>query len=127
MASLTKAAVTIRTARSIFVLLLAVAIATLPVTLGFAAVASTKMAVMAVTQAMPDCDQQHHGASSETQKTADHGRRLAACAATCICFTDTDVSGIAYSAPESAALKPVRARISVSSLIGSPPFRPPRA
>lgn len=124
MASLTKAAVTIRTARSIFVLLLAVAIATLPVTLGFAAVASTKMAV---TQAMPDCDQQHHGASSETQKTADHGGRLAACAATCICFTDTDVSGIAYSAPESAALKPVRARISVSSLIGSPPFRPPRA
>lgn len=124
--TLTKAAVSIRIARTIFVALLAVAIATLPATLGFAAGASMASDVT-VTQAMPDCDHHHSAPSGPTQKTADHGACMAACALACFGFTATHVSGIAYSVPASAALKPVRASTAISSLMGSPPFRPPRA
>jgi len=124
---LTKAAVTNRIARTIFAALLAVAIATLPATVGFTAsvAAATDMSV---TQAMPDCDHHHHAAPADkTQKSADHAACMAACAAICFGFTATDVSGIAYSAPVSAALKLVHADTAISSLMGSPPFRPPRA
>ena len=116
-----------RIARSIFVALLAVAIATLPATVGFAASvgAATEMSV---TQAMPDCDHHRHSApADQTQKSADHAACLAACAAICFGFTATDVTGIAYAAPASAALKPLRTSAALSSLMGSPPFRPPRA
>ena len=122
-----KAAVTFRIARSIFVALLAVAIATLPAAVGFAGsvAAATEMSV---TQAMPDCDHHHHSAPADkTQKPALDAACLAACAAICSGITATDVSGIAYSAPVSAALKPMRASTALSSLMGSPPFRPPRA
>lgn len=118
---------TIRIARRIFVALLAVALATLPATVGFAAsvAAATEMSV---THAMPDCDHHHHSAPADkTQKSADHAACMAACAAICFGFTATDVSGIAYTAPVSAALKPLRASTAISSLMGSPPFRPPRA
>ena len=124
---LTKAAVTKRIARSIFVALLAVAIATLPAAVGFAAsvAAATDMAV---TQTMPDCDHHRHAApADQTQKPAHDAACLAACAAICFGFTAFDVSGIAYAAPVSAALKPLRVSTAISSLIGSPPFRPPRA
>ena len=124
---LTKAAVTNRIARSILVALLAVAIATLPAAVGFAAsvAAATEMSV---TQAMPDCDHHRHAAPADkTQKPTHDAACLAACAAICFGFTATDVSGIAYAAPVSAALKLVRADTAISSLMGSPPFRPPRA
>lgn len=115
-----------RIARSIFVALLAVAIATLPAAVGFAAsvAAATDMSV---TQAMPDCDHHHHAAPADkTQKPAHDAACLAACAAICSGFTATDVTGIAYAAPVSTALKLVRADPAISSLMGSPPFRPPR-
>ena len=124
---LTKAAVTNRIARSILVALLAVAIATLPAAVGFAAsvAAATDMSV---TQAMPDCDHHRHGAPADkSQKPAHDAACLAACAAICSGITATDVSGIAYAAPVSATLKLVRADTAVPSLMGSPPFRPPRA
>ena len=124
---LTKAAVTNHIARSIFVALLAVAIATLPAAVGFAAsvAAATDLSV---TQAMPDCDHHHHSApAGKTQKPAHDAACLAACAAICSGITATDVSSIAYAAPVSAALKLVHASTAHSSLIGSPPFRPPRA
>ena len=126
---LTKAAVTNRIARSIFVALLAVALATLPATVGFAA-SVTAATDMSVTQAMPDCDHhqhQHQAPSKQSQKSADHAACMAACAAICFGFTAFDVSGIAYAAPAGAALKPLRASTAISSLMGSPPFRPPRA
>lgn len=116
-----------RIARSIFVALLAVAIATLPAAVGFAASvgAATEMSA---TQAMPDCDHHRHSApADQTQKSADHAACMAACAAICFGFTATDVTGIAYAAPVSAALKPLRTSTALSSLMGSPPFRPPRA
>ena len=118
---------TIRIARTVFVALLAVAIATLPATVGFAAnvAAATELCV---TQATPDCGHHHHTAPADkTQKSADHAACMAACAAICFGFTAFDVSGIAYAAPVSATLKLVRADTSISSLMGSPPFRPPRA
>ena len=118
---------TLRIARSIFVALLAVAIATLPATIGFAAsvAAATEMSV---TQAMPDCDHHHHNAPADkTQKPAHDTTCLAACAAICFGFTAFDVSGIAYTAPVSAALKLMRVNTALPSLMGSPPFRPPRA
>ncbi len=119
---------TLRIGRAIFVALLALAIATLPASVGFAARAA--MATdEAVTQAMPDCvHYQHNAPSGTTQKKAHDGSCLAACAVACFGFAAaTNVTGIAYSALETAALKPVRARIDLSSLMGAPPFRPPRA
>lgn len=116
-----------RIARSLFVALLAVAIATLPAAVGFAAsvAAATDMSV---TQAMPDCDHHHHSAPADkSQKPAHDAACLAACAAICSGITATDVSGIAYAAPVCAALKPLHASTALSSLMGSPPFRPPRA
>lgn len=118
---------TIRIARTIFSALLAVAIATLPAAVGFTAgvAAATDMSV---TQAMPDCDHDQRTAPADkTQKSADHAACMAACMAICFGFTATNVSGIAYSAPVVAALKPARASGHISSLMGSPPFRPPRA
>ncbi|MBI3704583.1 MAG: hypothetical protein HY244_12245 [Rhizobiales bacterium] len=122
---LTKAAVTNRIARSIFVALLAVAIATLPATVGSASVASA--ANVEAAQAMPDCDHHRHSApSGKTQKFADEGACLAACAIHCFSFTGLNVSSIAFSSLVVAALKPLRAGTGISALMGSPPFRPPR-
>lgn len=118
---------TIRIARTVFVALLAVAIAMLPARVGFAAsvAAATEMSV---TQAMPDCEHHHHSApADEMQKPPHDAACLAACAAICSGFTTTDVSGIAYAAPEAATLKPMHVSTALSSLMGSPPFRPPRA
>ena len=116
-----------RIVRSIFVALLAVAIATLPAAVGFAASVGAATD-MSATQAMPDCDHHRHNApADQTQKSADHAACMAACAAICFGFTATDVTGIAYAAPVSAALKPLRTSAALFSLMGSPPFRPPRA
>lgn len=116
-----------RSGRAIFAVLLAVAVAALPASLGFVPGAAAATTV-SVVEAMPDCDHHHRTApAKETQKTADRSACLAACAATCIGVAAADVSGIAYLAPVAAALKPVRSRIDISSLMGSPPFRPPRA
>ena len=123
---LTKAAVTNRIARSIFVALLAVAIAMLPAMVGFAAsvAAATEMSA---TQAMPDRDHHHNAPCGKPQKSADDGACLAVCAIHCFNFTGLDVSSIAFSSLVVAALKPARTSGDISSLMGSPPFRPPRA
>ena len=117
---------TLRIGRTIFAVLLALAVAGLPASLGFVA-GQAAASTVSVMHPMPDCDHHNHGAPGQTQKTIDHATCLAACAATCIGFIATDVTGIAYSALETAALKPVRVRIDVSSMMGTPPFRPPRA
>jgi hypothetical protein len=77
---------------------------------------------------MPDCDQhQHQAPSKQPQKSADDGACLAACAIHCFNFTGLNVSAITFSSLVVAALKPLRAGSNISSLMGSPPFRPPRA
>ena len=97
--------------------------------MSFAGVASTASSVTSVAQATPDCDhhRQHDKTpSKQTQKTAEHGVCVVNCAL-CFGFVGPEFTGIAYSVPISAALKPARVLNPLSSLMGSPPFRPPRA
>jgi len=116
-----------RIGQTILAIVLALSVAMLPATIGFAA-SATAATEMSVTQAMPDCEHNHHNAPADkTQKSADHGACMAACAAICFGFSAFDVTDIAYSAPVRVALKPLRASTALSSLMGSPPFRPPRS
>jgi hypothetical protein len=112
--------------RIIFAVLVALSVATLPAANGFAA-GMTPAMEMSASITMPDCDHHHAAPSNKTQKTGDDCGCMAACALTCFSFTATGFSGIAFSSPASAALKPVRTNTHVSSRMGSPPFRPPRA
>jgi hypothetical protein len=115
-----------RIGQTILALVLALSVAMLPAAVGFAAVSKT--IDVAVSETMPDCDHHHHAApSDQTKKTTDDSACMAACALNCFSFTATGFSGIAFSAPAGAALKPVRADTNLSSLMGSPPFRPPRS
>ena len=110
------------------VAVLAVAIGFLPASMGIATAAPTASTVAAAAQAMPDCDHhqhQHQVPVKQTQNTDDHGTCIAGCAL-CFGFVGADVSAVAYTVPASAALKFVCAREAISSLMGSPPFRPPR-
>jgi uncharacterized protein involved in copper resistance len=117
----------IRIGRTIFAVLIGLSVATLPAATGFAAGATTATEISA-SEAMPDCDHHHHNAPSDkTQKTAHDAACMAGCALTCFSFTATGFSGIAFSSPASAALKPVRTGNNISSRMGSPPFRPPRS
>jgi hypothetical protein len=115
-----------RIGRIIVAALVALAVAMLPATIGFAAGAPTAIGTSA-SQAMPDCDHHHHAPSDKTQKTADDGACMAACALNCFNFMTTAFSGIAYAVLSSAALLPVPASSNISSQMGNPPFRPPRA
>ena len=116
-----------RIGRTIFTALVALSVATLPAAIGFAAGATTAMEISA-SPAMPDCDHHHHNApGGKTQKSMDDCASMAGCALKCFNFTGTILAGIAYSSSASAALKPVHASNIFASLMGSPPFRPPRA
>jgi uncharacterized protein involved in copper resistance len=115
-----------RIAQTILAIIIALSVATLPAAAGFAAV-SASTADLSGSSAMPDCDHHNHATpAGQPQKSTDDLACLAACALHCFSFTATDFSGIAFSSPASAALKPVRMNGAVSSLMGSPPFRPPR-
>ncbi len=115
--------------RTIIVALLAVAIAMLPASMNVAsAAAPTTSPVASAAQAMPDCDHyrhQHQPPAKETQKTIDHNNCVTSCAL-CFGFVGTDVSPIAYTITPGAMLVPVLTAEDISSLMGSPPFRPPR-
>jgi hypothetical protein len=120
--------VTNRIVRSIFVVLLAVAIAMLPASMGVATALPATSGIAAAAQAMPDCEQHHHrdkAPSKQTQKTADHGACVVSCAL-CFGFVGADVTTIAYAVIPGTALKPARTQDDISSLMGLPPFRPPR-
>jgi uncharacterized protein involved in copper resistance len=116
-----------RIGRTIVAVLVALSVATLPAATGFASGAMTAMEISA-SPAMPDCDHHHHNApGGKTQKSMDDGACMAACALNCFNFMAAAFSGIAFSSPATAALKPVHASNIFASLMGSPPFRPPRA
>jgi len=125
-AVLTKYDMTLRIGRTIFAVLIGLSVATLPAATGFAANAATATE-MSASKAMPDCDHHHNAPSDKTQKTAGDCACMAACALTCFSFTAPGFSGITFSSPASAALKPVRTSTNVSSRMGSPPYRPPRS
>jgi hypothetical protein len=115
-----------RIGRTIVAVLVALSVATLPATTGFAAGAAKAMEV-SVSPAMPDCDHHHNAPGGKTQKTTDDGACMAACALNCFNFMTTANSSIDFSSPASATLKPVHASNIFASQLGSPPFRPPRA
>jgi len=117
---------TLRIARTIFAVLISLAVATLPAATGFAAHVATATE-MSASKVMPDCDHHHNAPSDKTQKTAGDCACMAACALTCFSFSAPGFSGITFSPPASAALKLVRASTNISSRMGSPPFRPPRS
>ena len=120
----TKGKMTIRIGRAIIAVLIGLSVATLPEAAGLVVGVPTA----AATQVSgPDCDNHHRAPSDTTQKTADDGGCIAACALNCFNFTATNFSGIVFSPPASAALKLVRTRVNVASRMGSPPFRPPRS
>jgi uncharacterized protein involved in copper resistance len=118
---------TIRIGRTIFALLVALSVATLPAAVGFAA--GSKTTEMSVSGTTPDCDHRHHHnpPSDQTHKAAHDDASMAACAVACSGFSTTAFQGIAFPSPSSTALKLVRTSDRVSSQIGNLPFRPPRS
>ena len=118
-----------RIIRSLVVAFLAVAIAMLPASMGVAMATPSTSAVTVVAQAIPDCEHylhQHHAPVKQTQKTLYHSACITGCAL-CFGFVGADNSAIAYVITTSATLKLLRPRENISSLMGSPPFLPPRA
>jgi hypothetical protein len=112
--------------RAIFAVLIGLSVAMLPATIGIAAGVATATAVSA-SQTMPDCDHHHNAPASQPYKAINGGTCIAGCALSCFGFTATEYSGISFSSPVSAALKPLGVSRNISSQMGSPPFRPPRA
>jgi hypothetical protein len=122
-----KSIVTQRIGRTILVMLLAAAIAALPALVNFASAAPAPNADVSAVTAMPDCDH-HHGnmPNGHTQKTADGCAYPAGCAL-CFAFVAPGVSSVAYAVSFNIRLDPVLAATNISSLMGNPPFRPPRS
>jgi hypothetical protein len=117
---------TLRIGRNIIAILISLSVATLPAAAGFVSNMPTA-SKMPVSVAMADCEHHDKVPSGQTQKTTDNCASMAACALTCFNFTGTPLSGFVCLSPSSTALKPVRMTAHVSSLMGSPPFRPPRS
>ena len=110
-------------------MVLAVAIAMLPLSIRVATAAPVAPSVASGVEAMPNSSHhQHHDSvpSGQTQKSLDHGVCIAGCAV-CFGFVGASVAEIAYALPASIALMPAYTSDNFPSLMGSPPFRPPRA
>jgi hypothetical protein len=127
--SLKKYQMIARIARTIFAVLVGLAVATLPATIGLAAGATSGTTTeISAFAAMPDCGHQHHNVPSENkQKTANDCACMAACALKGFSLAGVTFSGIVFASPASMALKLVRASNNVFAQMGSPPFRPPRS
>jgi type II secretory pathway pseudopilin PulG len=123
-----KFTVTQRIGRTILVMLLAAAIAALPGSVRFANAAQAAPAMVSAGQAAQDHQRHHHSTPTggETQKTAHDGVCPAGCSP-CFDFVVSDAIMLAYALSFDSALKPVRVATNLSSLMGSPPFRPPRS
>jgi phage tail protein X len=123
---LTKYGMNIRIGRTVFALLVALSVATLPAAGGFAAGSKTLEA--SVSETMPDCGHHRHNTPSDkTQKTTEDNACMGACAVACFGFMPTAFSDIAFSSPISIAPRLIRTSDSVPSQLANLPFRPPRA
>jgi len=115
--------------RTISVMVLAMAIAMLPLSIRVATAAPVAPSVASGVEAMPNSSHhQHHDSvpSGQTQKSLDHGVCIAGCAV-CFGLVGASAAEIAYALPASIALMPAYTSDNFPSLRGSPPFRPPRA
>ena len=119
-----------RIARTICVMLLGMAIAMAPLSMGFALAApASASSAASVAATMPDCDHhlhQHGAPSAPTQKTVGHGNCITGCAL-CSVVVSTVASTVYYLMAASSMLTPAPAANDLSSLMASPPFRPPRS
>ena len=101
----------------------------MPAAVGMASAAQASPVVAAAALAMPDCDHHQHMHKAPvkgTQKSAVHGNCVTGCA---LCFgvVSAHASAVAYTVLTGSALIPVHAPDEISSMMDSPPFRPPRA
>jgi hypothetical protein len=118
---------TLRIGRKFLVMLLAVAIVAPPAAVRFANAMPAASAAVAAGQAAPDHEHHHQGApSGETRKAVNDGVCPAGCSP-CFDFVATNAVSLDYTLSFETALKPARVATIPSSLMGSPPFRPPRS
>jgi hypothetical protein len=108
-----------RLGRAIFAVLIGLSVALLPATAGFAAVQDAS-----VVKTMVDCG---HHRTGPNKHVINDDACMAACALCCFGIAGTGNPGIAVSTPIGASLKPARSNDTLSSRMGSPPFRPPRS
>lgn len=102
--------------------------AMLPASMGVMTAAAATQTAAAV-QAMPDCEHHQHmhkAPVKQTQKSAEHDACISNCAM-CFGFVSADAVNVSYTVLAGAALTPALEPDDLSSLMGTPPFRPPRA
>jgi hypothetical protein len=114
-----------RIGKAILAMIIALSVAILPATAGFAAGGNT--AEVSASALAPDCDQRHDIPNNTTQKSTDGCDSMAGCALKCFTASIVGISGLTFSSSPSVAVEPVRMESKVTSRIGNPPFRPPRA
>ncbi|HLA20924.1 MAG TPA: hypothetical protein VJZ74_05655, partial [Pseudolabrys sp.] len=130
---------TMRIGRAILVALLAVAVAAPPVVAGYAAQASTASSAMAVVvEAAPDGEHQHELPCDKTQSPS-HTTQLpsdtihknaagcAGCAFKCFKVYTVAFASVVFVLSVGTEIERTRTIDHVCSLMGTPPFRPPRA
>jgi len=115
-----------RLGRTFLAIMVALAVAMLPATGGFAA-GSYAMKVSA-SEAVPDCGHQHHHPApiGKTQKRTNDCASMAGCALKCFNFTGLAFTGIALASPAGTVLDPIRASDDIPPRMEGLPFRPPR-
>jgi len=114
-----------RIGRAILAVVIALSVAILPATAGFAAGGNT--AEVSASARAPDCDHHHDIPNNTTQKSTDGCDSMAGCALKCFNITVVSFSSLTISSSPSVALDPVRMESKVTARMGNPPFRPPRA
>jgi hypothetical protein len=108
-------------------MLLAVAIAALPAAVRITNAMPAAPAAVSAGQAAPDHEHRHHGApSGETRKAVNDGVCPIGCSP-CFDFVTTNPISLNHTLSFETALKPARVATIPSSMMGSPPFRPPRS
>ena len=114
-----------RIGKAILATIIALSIAILPATAGFAA--ASKAVQTSLSATVPDCDHHRSLPSAPTPKSRDGCDSMAGCALKCFTTTVVGFSSVAVITSASTALEHSRASDQIASSIGSPPFRPPRS
>ena len=110
--------------RTVLALVIAFSVAILPAAGGAAIVMES--AGMSVSEAMPDCCEHHGIPCDKLPKAKDGCCSMAACALMCFNFSASSFSDLIFPPVVTEAL-PMLATNCLTSQMGSPPFRPPRA
>ncbi len=114
-----------RIGKAILATIVALSVAILPMTAGFAA--ASKIANTSVSVAVPDCDHHRDLPNDTTPKSTDGCDSMAGCALKCFTTTVVSFSSVSFVASAGTTIKQFRASENISAQMGSPPFRPPRS